>query len=105
VVLDAFECGAEAVVCDVGVALGGGDARVSQECLDVADVEAVFEEEGGGGVAEHVRGYLASEAGVACGASEEGAYILVGEGSSVVVDEQAVTGDSAEGEVAGELPS
>ena len=46
--------GAEAVLVDVGVDLGGGDVGVAEHFLDDAEVGAVVEEVGGEAVAELV---------------------------------------------------
>ncbi len=46
--------GAEAVLVDVGVDLGGGDIGVAEHFLDDAEVGAVVEEVGGEAVAELV---------------------------------------------------
>ena len=46
--------GAEAVLVDVGVDLGGGDVGVAEHFLDDAEVGAVIEEVGGEAVAELV---------------------------------------------------
>lgn len=49
-----FVDGAEAVLVDVGVDLGGGDVGVAEHFLDNAEVGAVIEEVGGKAVAELV---------------------------------------------------
>ena len=46
--------GAEAVLVDVGIDLGGGDVGVAEHFLDDAEVGAVVEEMGGEAVAELV---------------------------------------------------
>ena len=46
--------GAEAVLVDVGVDLGGGDVGVAEHFLDDAEVGAVVEEVGGEAMAELV---------------------------------------------------
>lgn len=48
---------------DVRVALGGGNRGVAEELLDDAEVGAVVEEEGRGGVAEHVGCDVALDSG------------------------------------------
>ena len=52
VVTGALGGGAPPLVVD----LGGGDVAMTEEVLDLADVDAGVEEEGGGGGAEGVRG-------------------------------------------------
>ena len=46
--------GAEAILVDVGVELGGGDVGVAEHFLDDAEVGAVVEEVGGEAMAELV---------------------------------------------------
>lgn len=48
---------------DVGVDLGGGEGAVAEDGLDVFDVYAFFQKEGGEGVAECVRGDGFEDAG------------------------------------------
>ena len=49
---------------DVGVDFGGEDAFVAEHLLDGTQVGAVFDEVGGEGVAESVRGNLLADAGL-----------------------------------------
>ena len=52
--MEFFVDGAEAVLVDVGVDLGGGDVGVAEHFLDDAEVGAVVEEVGGEAVTELV---------------------------------------------------
>jgi len=54
-------------VGDVGVALGGAELGVAQYLLNDADVDAVFEEQRGGGVAGVVARFKAGELAAAAG--------------------------------------
>ena len=52
--MEFFVDGAEAVLVDVGVDLGGGDVGMAEHILDDSEVGAVVEEVGGEAVAELV---------------------------------------------------
>lgn len=78
----------QAVVADLGVDFGGGDAVVAQEFLYVADVHAGFQEVGGGAVAQHVGGDVAFQGGFFGGAGDEFAQELRGGGFAGGGDEQ-----------------
>src|SRR5439155_3198999 len=49
----------------VGVELGGGDAGVAQHLLDGAQIGPAAQQVGGKGVAQHVRGHILADAGLA----------------------------------------
>jgi len=53
------------ILGDVGVYLGGGDGAVAQQLLDIADIDAFFQEQGGKGVPERMRGNRLFDAGSA----------------------------------------
>lgn len=84
--------GLQVGAADVRVALGGGDGGVAEELLDYSEVGAVVQEEGGGGVAEHVGRYVALDAGGAAEAVENGRDALRGQRAVPSIQEEGRRG-------------
>ena len=57
---------AQAAPGDVRVDLRCADIRVAEEFLDYAQIGAVFQQVRGEAVPQHVRGYVAGDAGALC---------------------------------------
>src|SRR4051812_23348056 len=75
---------------DLRVHLGRRDAAVAEEALDVADVDAFFEEVGGDGVAEHVGGDAVADFAAFAVEADEAADHLRAGGFAAGVDEEGV---------------
>lgn len=86
----AFQVGFhELLDADAGVALGGGEGRVTEEFLDGADVGAVVEKVGGEGVAQDVGADAAAHADLANSSVQSSGDAPGGQPPPAVVDEQS----------------
>jgi len=80
-----------AMIGDGRVDLGGGNGAMSKKMLDVADVDALLQEEGRNRVAEHVRGQMVRKASLSRVATEHGSDGLLREtAAEAVVEEEGV---------------
>jgi len=77
---------------DLGVDLGGHDGAVAEQGLDVFDVDVVFEQQGGEGVAKDVRGDLLGDIYAFGEAADEYADGLVGKFVAEAVDKEVAAG-------------
>jgi hypothetical protein len=86
--IGALQRGAQGLVGDMGVDLGGGDAGMAEQALHEADVDAGLDQERRRGVAQHVRGDAAGKADLAGVAAQARAHRLRLHGRAVAVEEE-----------------
>ena len=74
---------------DVGVALGGGEARMPQKLLDAPNVRPAAQQMGGEGMAKYVRANLATQAASPNLAIEMPSDAARGEPTSAMVEKKS----------------
>ena len=72
----------------MGVDLGGGNGAMTEEMLDVLDIDISFQEESGKGMPEGVWGDVLLDVGQCCEFADDVPHRLVGEGSAQPVDKE-----------------
>ena len=89
-----FPCQDRPLLCDSNVRIyfGDMDGAVTEHFLDVADVDVGFEEAGGEGVAEHVRGDVQVNGGEGAVFVNHAANGLVGQGSTGLIHKKMCRG-------------
>jgi len=81
-----------AMIVYCGVDLGGGNRAMSQKMLDIPDVHALLQQEGGDRVPKHVGCQMEGQAGIDGVPAEHGANRLLGEAAAQAVVEEVGMG-------------
>lgn len=73
---------------DLGIDLGGHDRTMAKQGLDILDIDVVFQEQGGKGMTEDMRGHLLADLGYSCKIADKDADRLIGELIAQTIDQE-----------------